>query len=455
MRMAFFVRSVELTANLVRCSRLTGALGLATALLCAPSLAAEAASTVAVGAMPCINPVALGADPTGAKDSTDAVQTAVRDAQWRQGSTAPGIVCLPAGQYKLTRTIAIDRGEVTIEGAGYFETTFLPSGDYGDVFYVAKPRPEPYIFGVNFADFRIFDPSNPTHGAGIHFNQANSSTVTRVKVDGAYGAYDVASSIHLFFEAANSVGNNSNKGSYGYRFHRATSAAPNPSVDLITNSDVGGQGGQSIGYALIINDSDGIQFSNFHFGWSSEAAVLLQPEYDNDVIYGVFFGTGVFDNSRYDIFATARAGFTGAMSLWTFTGVLFETATLDAFYADAPQLSNVTAIGSLFVLNGHSALNISAGSRFRFGQSIFSASNRSNAGASHVVLAGSVSDVNLDGASYSTAQSKHAAPFNVIVRDAADFITARDQAFSGATQSNVQNTSSGRSVHITSASPDH
>jgi hypothetical protein len=50
--------------------------------------------------------------------------------------------------------------------------------------------------------------ANPTHGAGIHFNQANSSTFTHVQVDGMFGAYDIESSVNLFFDGANSVGNN-------------------------------------------------------------------------------------------------------------------------------------------------------------------------------------------------------------------------------------------------------
>src|SRR5271165_6301615 len=97
--------------------------------------------------------------------------------------------------------------------AGYFETTFRPEGDYGDVFYVAKATPAPFIFGVNFENFRIYTTSNPTHGAGLHFNQANSSAISHVQVDGEFGAYDIESCYHLFFETANADGDNSNAGS--------------------------------------------------------------------------------------------------------------------------------------------------------------------------------------------------------------------------------------------------
>jgi hypothetical protein len=398
---------------------------------------------------PCVNPVAYGADPSGARDSTAAIETAIRNASWKPGSSAPGVVCLPAGHFKTTSTIAIASDYVTIQGAGYFATLLMPAGDYGDVFYVAKATPAPFIFGVNFANLRIYMTANPTHGAGIHFNQANSSTITHVQVDGMFGAYDIESSVNLFFDGANSVGNNSNSGSYGYRFHRANNQAVNPSEDFVENVNVRGLSGQSISYALIVNDSDGIQFSNFHFGWSSGAAVLLQPQFPNDVIFGMYFGNGVFDNSRYDVYATSIPGYTGSMRLWNFTGTVFETASLDGFYADSPALSDVIAIGDHFTLCGRHGVNISAGTRFKFGQSIFTANNRSGGGGNHVNLAGTVRDVNVDGASYSAAMSKHAVTSNIAISGSADQISAQAQSFSGAAGRDITMESIGRAVEIT------
>jgi hypothetical protein len=108
------------------------------------------------------------------------------------------------------------------------------------------------------------------------------------------------------------------------------------------------------------------------------------------------------------------------MRLWNFTGTVFETASLDGFYADAPVLSDVIAIGDHFTLCGRDGVNISAGTRFKFGQSIFTANNRSGGGGSHVNLAGTVKDVNVDGASYSTAMSKHAVSSNIAISGSAD-----------------------------------
>ena len=397
----------------------------------------------------CVNPIAYGADPSGARDSTAAIEAAIRNAAWSLGSPAPGVVCLPAGHFKTTSTIAITSGYVTIQGAGYFATLLMPAGDYGDVFYVAKATPAPYIFGVNFANLRIYITANPTHGAGIHFNQANSSTITHVQVDGMFGAYDIKSSANLFFDAANSVGNNSNAGSYGYRFHRANNEAVNPSEDFVENVNVRGLSGQSISYALIVNASDGIQFSNFHFGWSSGAAVLLQPQFPNDVIFGLYFGNGVLDNSRYDVYATSIPGYTGSMRLWNFTGTVFETASLDGFYADAPALSDVIAIGDHFTLCGRHGVNISAGTRFKFGQSIFTANNRSGGGGNHVNLAGMVKDLNVDGASYDTAMSKHAVSSNIAISGSADQISAQAQSFSGPAERDISMESSGKAIEIT------
>lgn len=387
-------------------------------------------------------------------DSTAAIQAALKTAEWTPGSSASGVVCLPAGYFKTTATVRVAKGSVTIRGAGYFASVIFPSGDYGDVFYVAKEIPAPYIRGANFENLRIYTVANPTHGAGVHFNQADSCVISHVEVDGAFGAYDVESSIHLFFDAAGAVGNNSSAGSYGYRFHRADGTAISPAEDFVSNANVRGLGGQTITYALIVNASDGIQFSNFHFGWSSRSAVLLQAEYENDNIFGVFFANGVFDNSRYDVYATARPSYTGSMRLVNFTGTLFETASLDAFYADTPALSDVSAIGDEFTLAGRNGINISAGSRFKFSQSLFVGNNRAGGRASHVVLSGTVKDVNLDGASYSAAFSQHPVTNNITVEGAADVISAQSQTFSGAANRDVSLVDGVKSIKVTIASTD-
>jgi hypothetical protein len=60
----------------------------------AAALAAEA-DPPSLG-LPCINSVAYGADPSGARDSGEAIATAIRNAAWAASSSAPGVVCLPA-----------------------------------------------------------------------------------------------------------------------------------------------------------------------------------------------------------------------------------------------------------------------------------------------------------------------------------------------------------------------
>jgi hypothetical protein len=418
----------------------------------------------AAAALSCVDPVSYGADPTGVADSTAAIQKAIDAAAWRpRSSGATAVVCFPPGGFRTTATLKVSSGSVLIEGAAYFATTIYPSGDYGDVFYVTNVPPAPFLFGVSFHNLRIYSRANPTRGAGIHFHQANSSSISNVQVDGEFGAYDVESSYHLFFDSANSAGDNANKGSYGYRFHRASNAAANPSENFVVNSNVRGQSGQTISYALIVNDSDGVQFANSHFGWSSGAAVLIAPEYPNDVIFGIFFSNIVFDNSLYDVYVTSNSGHRGVngrlsgaptMSLWNFTGTLFETATLDGFYADAPELANVTAIGNQFVLNGRDGINLRAGAHFKLAQSIFSDNNRSAGSGSHVNLAGTVSDVNLDGSSYLTNKGRHPVTCNIAVSDSADNVTAQNQSFSGASERDLDTRTSGKNIRVSASSTD-
>ena len=103
-----------------------------------------------------------GADPTGVKDSSDAIQAAI-DAASGTGRT----VWIPEGTFKVTRHLIVDR--VTVRGAGPWYSV-LTGNDVG-VFGKEAPTPSS---DVHLADFAIFgevrerddlDPANAIGGA--------------------------------------------------------------------------------------------------------------------------------------------------------------------------------------------------------------------------------------------------------------------------------------------------
>jgi hypothetical protein len=346
-----------------------------------------------------------------------------------------GSVCLPAGNYKTSATI--NATGVLITGAGW-KTTILPSNN-GDTFYFGGSAP--YAFGGGLENMHIARSDNPAAGDGVHFVYANNVHVSHVQVDGEFGAYEVQSSLHITFDGANSIGNNSTTGSFGYRFHKAVDGAPAPSEIFVANSNVRGQSGPSISYALIINASDGIVFTNNHFGWGNQAGVLITPENEDDDIYGILMDNQATDNSAWGVLITCGASYTGSMQLLRLTGVV-ETSANDGLTASCPALTGFDGTGLKVSGNKGNGINLSAGQGFHLTGAIFTSNNFGNLNGSDVVLSGTVSDVSLDGASYYRSMN-HAPLYNIVVSGSATSISAVQQHFSGASIAATNNTSTG------------
>jgi hypothetical protein len=88
----------------------------------------------------------VGADPTGAADSSDAIQNAINTAE-----ASHQTVWLPTGTYKVTRQLLVNN--VTVRGAGPWYSVL--SGAGVGVFGNGPTNPSPST-GVHLADFAIF-----------------------------------------------------------------------------------------------------------------------------------------------------------------------------------------------------------------------------------------------------------------------------------------------------------
>jgi len=76
----------------------------------------------------------FGADPTGAADSTNAIQDAINYAATLGPTSVGNVVYMPPGQYKTTSTITTGVvspvGQVALVGAGLYATIIKPDGDF-------------------------------------------------------------------------------------------------------------------------------------------------------------------------------------------------------------------------------------------------------------------------------------------------------------------------------------
>jgi Pectate lyase superfamily protein len=106
-----------------------------------------------------VNAIAKGADPTGAADSSAAIQAAITDL-----GNAGGVVYVPPGLYRMDTLVKVP-SLVTIQGAGMYTTKFFAPAASADIFMfeVATTATQTMtnvysqVFGVQFKDFEIRD----------------------------------------------------------------------------------------------------------------------------------------------------------------------------------------------------------------------------------------------------------------------------------------------------------
>lgn len=176
-----------------------------------------------------------------------------------------------------------------------------------------------------------------------------------------------------------------------------------------------------IGNGCIIHAADGVYMQKSNFGFSSGPGLLIQPVVPNEGIGGVTCIGCIFDSAgTYGLEITDPSGYASLLGGFNFSDGQYDLSTDDEFYVDssATALKNVIATGSQFVLNGHSAINLNAGSGFDFSHSNLQGSNQTNSSYPHVLLAGTVANVNLDGAQFLTGQGAHAVPYDVSITSA-------------------------------------
>ncbi|MDG3442651.1 glycosyl hydrolase family 28-related protein [Nitrospirillum amazonense] len=422
------------------CSRLI----LLTALFFSTSPVARAADASAASGL---NVLAFGADPTGRIDSTSAIKQAIESACSRNSVETPGIISVPSGSYKISGVITINCSNITITGAGKGNTTFFPT-HAGDVFFAENLGPGPHLYSINFRDFQIYRTDNPPSGSGIHYRKVAGGTIDHVAVVGEFSGIEIESSISLFFSDIDPGGDNTTPLSRLWWVHRAGPNEENPSENFIVNSNSRALHRGSYTYGLLLQDTDGFNMANYHLGFTKGPALEIKAQYPTDIVVGLTFSNGGFDEAQYCIHSTRAPGDTGAREAWNFNGVLCELSDLDGFHNDDPRLINVTAVGSAFFLNGRHGVNLSAGSGFKLGQSIFNANNRENRGGSHVVLSGTVTDVNLDGCSFVRNNGRNPVDYDVILADQADQISVQTSKHAGAAKGDIDNRTGGRHIAL-------
>lgn len=139
-----------------------------------------------------VNVLNYGADPTGATDSTAAIQAAIDYVQINGNvSYGNGTVYIPSGIYKILGTLTISKSFVTIQGQG-IQGTFLDSYSNSPCIFISCANQDSQSRDVQVNDIYI-SRYNAQYGAAITIQNIYNAFIQRVSLDNCYNGIDIQS----------------------------------------------------------------------------------------------------------------------------------------------------------------------------------------------------------------------------------------------------------------------
>lgn len=339
--------------------------------------------------------------------------------------------------------------QVSVVGSGNAETIFFPVGD--NDFIKVGATGGAYGGYSTFKGFEIYRNDNSTAGAGIHLQYASSVVIDDVTIDGMYTGILNSGSIGTKIINVSLGGDNTAASSSLMKFEHYSTFSP--SENFIANLNARSVS-TTYDYGIWLTASDGLQVTNAHIGFTTDAGLLISPETATTQISNIYFSNTNFDTTKWGIYCEEPAGYSSIITLLNFTTSEAQIATKDGVHLVCPSLRGFTANGMQINLNGENGFYISGGSAIKFAHSEFQANNNSNAGASDVVLTGTVTDVNLDGNSYLKGPGNYNTAYHISLGGSSDEISATNQNFSDATSGDVNFGSSGTKINVTTVATD-
>jgi hypothetical protein len=133
-------------------------------------------SSMIVGAY--VNVLDKGADPTGVADSTTAIQNAIDDAITRPSAGNSASVYLPAGTYKITDTLTVNK-DIRFVGDGGDATIINLTVSSAKEAIRLEPASGGYIWFAEFDGFRVNCKAGSVAGDGIIVTANSPSAVSQ------------------------------------------------------------------------------------------------------------------------------------------------------------------------------------------------------------------------------------------------------------------------------------
>jgi len=249
---------------------------------------------------------------------------------------------LPAGSYWFHTTLLVERTNVSLIGDGEFSTWIYRVADGYDLIHYFTPLdkliPNKHYTISGLCLWSEIDGLLNTSGASLHIEWGSRANIRDIQSRGGYENFvfealsnSHVSRLHTFTNA--NFGGVLAPGSSQLRFssiernNDLKNCAALTVNGVIANLSLGNVGGL-LERNVVINGSDGIWFSQCHFGWADKGCMLILPEIfpsgKQSNVIGLIFNAVHFDGQDYEVDYSVEyqqpAGYTGSIKGHTYTG---------------------------------------------------------------------------------------------------------------------------------------
>lgn len=313
----------------------------------------------------------FGAKGDGVTDDTAAINLAIASLSAKASAT----VLFPDGVYKVTGSINVTRGQITLKGDGMGATVIRCATNGVDIFKVRNPIAPGSLSNFAICDMQI-DSSGytPTGGSGLFMEKVITAIVSNVSFGNHNNSIAILGCFNVLVDNAllSHGGLASPAGRVGIYVTKASTPYGDGVAANIILSGVTGTGGgdytnvqiPGAGYGLYVDCVDGLWVDNCYFGYYDQASAYANRA--GFMISGLKFSNVWLDHSRnYGLWLNGSSGTLGASEFEAVRMVGGANAVYNAYITGA--WSDVHFIGGhAEQANDHSVACVTTGSNITF-----------------------------------------------------------------------------------------